>query len=206
MQKRPLTLISLLIIAVAIPFFLSAGCTGMESENGISPPGDGTLPLTRPGASPPITRPQQAPDGTVAALPSPVVTISEDLYEDMEEIQETLYALSEEWDLVGLSCSGTACIGSFVSANGDELVIEATIYQSVESAHAAFEAEKEEGSGYRQMAVDAGDEAYAWQYRTTAQLGFRKSNLVVIMDYKAEGGLASMEEIRSIASVAAGGL
>jgi hypothetical protein len=200
MQKRSLTLISLLIIAVMILFFLSAGCTGTESENGISPSGDGTLPLTRPDASPPITRPQ-SPDVTV-----PAVTISEELYEDMEDIQEALYTLSEEWDLTGLSCSGTACTGSFVSVNGDELVIEATIYQSVESAHAAFEAKKEEGSGYRQIAVDAGDEAYAWQYRTTAQLGFRKSNLIVIMDYQAAGGLASMDEIRSIAFVAAGSL
>jgi hypothetical protein len=205
MQKRPLTLISLLVIAVAVLFLLSAGCTGMESGNGISPPGDGTLPLTRPDASPPVTRPQ-APDGAVPAVPSPVVTVSGELYEDMEEIQDTLYALSEEWDLTGLSCSGTACTGSFVSVNGDELVIEATIYQSVESAHAAFEADKEEGSGYRQIAVDAGDEAYAWQYRTTAQLGFRKSNLVVIMDYRVAGGLASMDDIRSIASVAAGSL
>jgi len=205
MQKRLLTRISLLIIAIAILFLLSAGCTGTDSENGITPPGESTLPLTRPDASPPVTRPQ-APDGTIPAVMSPAVTISEELYEDIEEIQETLYALSEEWDLTGLSCSGTACTGSFVSVNGDELVIEATIYQSVESAHAAFLAEREEGSGYRQIAVDAGDEAYAWQYRATARLGFRKSNLVVIMDYKAAGGLAMMDEIRSIASIAAGSL
>ncbi|HUU75806.1 MAG TPA: hypothetical protein VMW63_06905 [Methanoregulaceae archaeon] len=205
MKSFPALRILLLCFAVLCAFLACAGCTNSGNEGSIVPPNQESLPFTRPEISPSITRPQFV-SGSGATAPVPSVTIDEAMYEDLQEIKDTLYALSEEWDLSAMDCSQTTCTGSFVNVNGDTLTITATIYQTVDAATSAYEQQKQKGSSYRQLEVDVGDEAYAWQYRTTSELGFRKSNLLVIIHYEVAGGIAGIGEIKSIASIAAGNL
>lgn len=123
-------------------------------------------------------------------------------YQDIDQIKDTIYSLSQEWESNGLACSSTSCTGNFIDTAGNTITIRATIYPGVEEAHAAFEAEKQTGAGFRQVNTPPmGDESYAWQHLTAAELGARKSNLVTVFYYGAASGAATISQIREIAAI-----
>lgn len=135
------------------------------------------------------------------ALQGAKVTVPPVQYQDIDQVKDTIYSLSQEWQANGLTCSSTSCTGNFIDTAGNTITIRVTIYPGVEEANAAFEAEKQKGAGFRQVNTPTmGDESYAWQHLTAAALGARKSNLVAIFDYAAASGAATISQVREIAT------
>ncbi len=185
MRQRPFFTTSSLVLVIAV-LLLFSGCT---TRNGGETP---TLQGT--GQDLPVTR--QTLPGTAGTMPT-------GLYQDIEDVKETLFALSEEWQPTGLTCAASSCTGAFVDTKGNTVTIRAVLYPGVDAAKAGFQAEKQKGSGYRQAAPpQAGDESYAWQHLTTAEIGVRKSNLVAVFDYTLASGAASAGEIRELVTIA----
>jgi len=178
-----------LVLAILI-LLLSAGCTsGDHREKGSLQGVSESLPATRP------------PQPGIQETNPPT------LYQDIDDIKDALYSVSMEWESNGLTCNSNSCTGNFIDTAGNTVTIRATLYSSVDAAHTAYEAEKQKGSNFRQViSPQAGDESYAWQHLTTAELGVRKSNLVAVFDYGAAAGAATVNQVREIATMAMAGL
>ncbi|MCU0632567.1 MAG: hypothetical protein MUC66_06295 [Methanolinea sp.] len=189
-MKRVLSIDTVFFSLALVALLLSAGCTSRSgSEDSSLQGGRDGLPATLPG------------------IPATAPTMPPALYQDIDEVKDTLYSLSQEWESTGLTCSSNSCSGGFVDTAGNTLAIRATLYPDMDTAHSAYEAEKEKGSDYRQFTPpQGGDEAYAWQYRNTAEIGMRKSNLVIIFEYVATAGVVSVTQVKEVTAGITAGL
>lgn len=198
-MRRSSLFLAVLSVILLTALILSAGCSSRDSGSTGS-----TLPARE--QTPQVTRPvaPSVPLGpSVPSVPGTTVITPPAFYQNTDELKQTLYTLSQEWQPTGLSCTGTTCSGSFVDTTGNTLVIQATIYKDADAARAAFQQKEQAGSSYRQVPMaDVGDESYAWLHLAQAELGARKSNLVAVFDYTMAGGSASADEIRELAAIA----
>ncbi len=153
-----------------------------------------------------VTMPERP--GTLPVTPgyTPQVSVPPALYENITQVQQTLTAIAEEWSPQGLSCSDMSCEAHFVNSEGDVVIIRSVLYGSADEAHAAFLAAMDDAASYRVKSVDAGNEAYAWQHLSTSELGFRKSNLLVITTYESVAGPASLNDVITVATAVSGSM
>jgi hypothetical protein len=146
--------------------------------------------------SPSITR-TQLPSGSTN--PAPTGTIGSMVYENVSEIMVTAQAISAAWDPNGLSCTAKSCTAGFVNSNGDSVQVRTTMYDSVDSAKAGYNAEKQKDAGYRIFPLEIPDESYGWMQKSQSSVVFRKSNALVIVDYTTSSGPASITMAKEFA-------
>lgn len=202
----PLLVISLVLLVLAF----SAGCSSKETPNQrdsfehptvtIIPPTMNTermIPqVERSGPS--LTRPQVSPGST---LPVPTGTIGTMLYENLTGIMVTAQAVSATWDPDGLSCNAKSCTAGFVNANGDTVKVQTTLYDTIDLAKAAYNSEKQKDEAYRTVPLEIPDESYGWMQKSQSGVVFRKSNVVVVVDYTTSSGPASITMAKEFATM-----
>jgi hypothetical protein len=191
-----------LLLVIVVILLLVSGCAAKEpgTLQDQREPADGSR-LTGQ-----VTIPERP--GTFPVTPgyTPQVTVSPALYENITQVQATLTAIAGEWSPQGLSCSDMSCEAHFVDSEGDVVIIRSLLYGTADEAHAAFLTAMDEAAEYRVKSVEAGDEAYAWQHLSTSELGFRKSNLLVITTYISAKGPASLNDVITVATAVSGSL
>jgi hypothetical protein len=148
--------------------------------------------------SPPVTHPRISSGST---LPVPTGTVGSMVYENVSEIMVTAQEISAAWDPDGLTCTGKSCTAGFVNSNGDSVQVSTTLYESVDSAKVAFNAEKQNDAAYRTIPLDIPDESYGWMQKSQSSVVFRKNNAVVIVDYSTKNGPASVNMAKEFAGM-----
>jgi hypothetical protein len=122
------------------------------------------------------------------------------VYENISEILVKAQEISAAWDPDGLTCNAKTCTAGFVNNNGDSVQVMMTLYDSVDSAKAGYNAEKQKDAAFRTIPLDIPDESYGWMQKSQSSVVFRNNNAVIIVDYTTKSGPASI----SLASEFAG--
>jgi hypothetical protein len=202
----------LIVLVLLLLLVWSAGCASKETPPQRESPEPPSVNLNHPTlnadhtiiqaerniSSPPMTRPQISPGSTI---PAPSGTIGSMVYENVSEIMVTTQEISAAWDPNGLTCAGKSCAAGFVNSNGDSVQVLTTLYESVDSAKVAFNAEKQKDAAYKIIPLEIPDESYGWMQKSQSSVVFRKSNAVVIVEYSTKSGPASVNMAKEFAGM-----
>jgi hypothetical protein len=200
----------LIFTIILLVFIGSAGCSSKEvpvQHESIQKP---SVTMTHPTLnsdqltpqnnrippSPQITRPRISPGLTI---PSPSTTKGSMLYENASEIMVTAQQISDTWDPDGLTCNENSCTAGFINTNGDSVTVQTTLYNSIDAAKTGYNAEKQKDITDRIVPLEIPDESYGWVQKSQSKVVFRKSNVVVLVNYNLKSGPTSMDMAQGIA-------
>ena len=203
---------ALVILIMLLVLAGSAGCSSKDTppqresieRPSISPTNpaantERTIPHTeRSIPAPSMTRPQVSPGSTI---PVPTGTAGSMVYENVSDIIVTVQEISAAWDPNGLTCNEKSCTAGFVNSNGDSVEVQTTLYESADSAKTGYSSEKQKDSVYKIIPLDIPDESYGWMQKSQSSVVFRKNNAVIIADYMAKNGLASVTMAKEFAGM-----
>jgi hypothetical protein len=209
-MKKYYPVLAILIILIVLA--CSAGCSSKDTpsqresieRSSVTPAHpetntNRTIPQTdRSSPSLSMTRPQVSPGST---LPVPSGTVGSMVYQNVSDIIVTAQEISAAWDPNGLTCSEKSCTAGFVNSNGDSVQVQTTLYESVDSAKTGYNSEKQQDSVYKIIPLEVPDESYGWMQKSQSSVVFRKNNAVVIVDYVAKNGLASVNMAKEFAGM-----
>jgi hypothetical protein len=202
----------LVILVVLLLLACSAGCSSKETAPQRESIGGPSVTMTHPVLNPDNTVSQNA-----RGIPSPLMTLSQVspgstipvhtgtvagmVYENVSEIMVTAQEISATWDPDGLTCNAKTCTAGFVNSNGDSVQVKTTLYDSVDSSKAGYNAEKQKDAAFRTIPLDIPDESYGWMQKSQSSVVFRKNNAVVIVDYTTQSGPASISMANEFAGM-----
>ena len=209
-MKKSIPVFVILVVLLLLAW--SAGCSSKETapqrESSNGPSVTMTHPVLNPDTtvsqnarsipSPLMTRPQVSPGSTI---PVPTGTIGSMVYENVSEIMVTAQEISAAWDPDGLTCNAKTCTAGFVNNNGDSVQVQTTLYDSVDSAKAGYNAEKQNDAAFRTIPLDIPDESYGWMQKSQSSVVSRNKNAVIIVDYTTKSGPASISRANEFAGI-----
>ncbi len=143
-----------------------------------------------------------APAGvTLPANVTVPVTLDPAVAESVGNVVVTARDLASAWTADGLTSLDTACTATFTNADGDAATVRTTLCESEDAAVSLYAAERQR-SGYGTFDLPIPDEGYGWQHAETAEVGFRKGTVVVVVDYVSADGPATIAMAEEIAAIA----